>query len=396
MTGRERLLVVVQRYGTEIVGGAETHARLVAEHLAPHLDVEVATTTALDYWTWRNHYAPGGARVHGIPVHRFPNFRERARDFQAFSRHVLQEAHTLEEEQRWIRDQGPECPGILEFLHRHGREYDYVLFFNYLYYPTLYGLPLVPERALLMPAAHDEPAIRLSSYRAIFHLPRAFPYNTYEERDLVHRLFSNERVAYDIVGVGVDAPAKTPSAERFLRAHGISRPFLLYFGRIVESKGADELLEFFVRMKDAPTAPAIDLVLAGKAEMAIPRRDDIHVIGFVDEETKWDMLAAATAFVLPSRLESLSMVVLESWWSRRPVLVHARCEPVVGQVRRARGGLWYDGYGEFAEAVGRLMEDAALRDALGQSGEEYVRGAYAWPVVEGKYLDLLAEIRFSR
>ncbi len=396
MTGRERLLVVVQRYGTEIVGGAETHARLVAEHLAPHLDVEVATTTALDYWTWRNHYAAGRAQVHGIPVHRFPNLRERARNFQAFSRHVLQEAHTLEEEQRWIRDQGPECPAILEFLHRHGREYDYVLFFNYLYYPTLYGLPLVPERALLMPAAHDEPAIRLSSYRAIFHLPRAFPYNTYEERDLVHRLFRNERVAHDIVGVGVDAPAKTPSAERFLRAHGIGRPFLLYFGRIVESKGADELLEFFVRMKDAPRAPTIDLVLAGKAEMAIPRRDDVHVIGFVDEETKWDMLAAATAFVLPSRLESLSMVVLESWWSRKPVLVHARCEPVVGQVRRARGGLWYDGYGEFAEAVGRLMEDAPLRDALGESGEEYVRRAYAWPVVEGKYLDLLAEIRFSR
>ncbi|MFN2521058.1 MAG: glycosyltransferase family 4 protein [Candidatus Limnocylindria bacterium] len=395
MSARERLLVVVQRYGTEIVGGAETHARLVAEHLAPHLDVEVATTTALDYWTWRNHYEPGDTQVHGIPVHRFPNVRERARDFQTFSRHVLQEAHTLEEEQRWIRDQGPECPAILEFLHRRGREYDYVLFFNYLYYPTLYGLPMVPERALLMPAAHDEPAIRLSSYRAIFHLPRAFPYNTEEERDLVHRLFGNQRVPYDIVGVGVDAPAEAPSAQRFRAAHGVERPFLLYFGRIVESKGVDELLDFFTRMKDAPGAPAIDLVLAGKAEMAIPRRDDIHVVGYVDEATKWDMLAAATAFVLPSRLESLSMVVLESWWSRRPVLVHARCEPVVGQVRRARGGLWYDGYGEFAESVGKLSEDAALRDALGDAGEEYVRRSYAWPVVETKYLDLLAEIRFS-
>ncbi len=396
MSGRERLLVVVQRYGTEIVGGAETHARLVAEHLAPHLDVEVATTTALDYWPWRNHYPPGDTRVHGVPVHRFANLRERARDFQSFSRRVLQEAHTLEEEQRWIRDQGPECPDILGFLHRHGREYDYALFFNYLYYPTLHGLPLVPERALLMPAAHDEPAIRLSSYRAIFHLPRAIPYNTNEERDLVHRLFHNERVPYDIVGVGVDAPANVPSAGRFRSAHGLERPFLLYFGRIVESKGADELLDFFVRMKHAPGAPAIDLVLAGKAELAIPRRDDIHVIGFVDEPTKWDMLAAATAFVLPSRLESLSMVVLESWWSRKPVLVHARCEPVVGQVRRARGGLWYDGYGEFAEAVGRLMEDGALRDALGRSGEEYARANYSWPVVEAKYLDLLAEIRFSR
>ena len=396
MTARERLLVVVQRYGTEIVGGAETLARLVAEHLVTHLDVEVATTTALDYWTWRNHYKPGDTVVRGIPVRRFANVRERARDFQSFSRHVLQEAHTLVEEQRWIRDQGPECPEILEFVHRHGRDFDHVLFFNYLYYPTLFALPLVPERAVLMPAAHDEPAIRLSSYRAIFHLPRAFSFSTEEERDLVHRLFHNATVPHDVVGVGVDPPTEAPSAERFRAAHGVERPFLLYFGRIVESKGADELLEFFVRMKDAPGAPAVDLVLAGQAEMTIPHRDDIHVLGYVDEGTKWDMLAAATAFVLPSRLESLSIVVLESWWSRRPVLVHARCEPVVGQVRRAQGGLWYDGYGEFAEAVARLLDDPSLRDALGAGGEDYVRRTYAWPVVEEKYLDLLAEARFSR
>src|SRR5471032_1389003 len=95
---RESLLVVVQRYGEEIVGGAETLARVVAEHLAEHFDVEVATTTALDYWTWANHYAPGDAIVRGVPVHRFPTVRERSRDFQSFSRKVLMEAHDLADE----------------------------------------------------------------------------------------------------------------------------------------------------------------------------------------------------------------------------------------------------------------------------------------------------------
>lgn len=392
---RESLLVVVQRYGEEIVGGAETLARLVAEHLAEHVDVEVATTTALDYWTWANHYPPGDALVRGVPVHRFPTVRERAHDFQAFSRRVLLEAHDLADERRWIGDQGPDAPALLEWLHREGTRFDYALFVGYLYAPTVWGLPLLPDRAILMPAAHDEPAIRLSSYRALFHLPRAFSFSTDEERDLVHRLFpASARVPHDVIGIGLDPPAEAPSAERFRAAHGITKPFLLSFGRLSTAKGADELLDFWTRFKSAPGAPDWDLVLAGQAEVAIPKRDDVRYLGFVDDRAKWDMLAASEAFVLPSRYESLSIVVMESWLARKPVLVHAQCAPVVGQVRRASGGLVYGDYAEFAEALGLLAGDPALRARLGAGGEAYVRARYAWPAVVDKYLDLMAELRY--
>ncbi len=47
-----RIAFVVQRYGEEIIGGADPHCRLLAERLLPWFDVEVLTTCEYDYLTW--------------------------------------------------------------------------------------------------------------------------------------------------------------------------------------------------------------------------------------------------------------------------------------------------------------------------------------------------------
>ena len=76
-----KVAIVVQRYGADINGGAEQHARYVAEHLAKHVQVEVLTTCAhRDYISWKNEFPPGREIVHGIPVHRFPVAIERDPD----------------------------------------------------------------------------------------------------------------------------------------------------------------------------------------------------------------------------------------------------------------------------------------------------------------------------
>ena len=66
-----KLVIVVQRYGADINGGAELHARYIAERLSPHAEVRVLTTCARDYVTWRNEWPSGEEMVHGIPVERF-------------------------------------------------------------------------------------------------------------------------------------------------------------------------------------------------------------------------------------------------------------------------------------------------------------------------------------
>ena len=64
------LMVVVQRYGDIAGGGAEPHARAVVQRLRPYFNVEVATTTARDYWTWANEFTPGLTALDREAVHR--------------------------------------------------------------------------------------------------------------------------------------------------------------------------------------------------------------------------------------------------------------------------------------------------------------------------------------
>src|SRR5207245_11280578 len=94
----------------------------------------------------------------GGPGGRFPVERPRAIDFKLHERRAFRGGHTLEDERAFINAQGPYAPELLEFLFRHGRDYDHALFFQYIYYPTVLGLPLVPERAVLVPTAPEEPA----------------------------------------------------------------------------------------------------------------------------------------------------------------------------------------------------------------------------------------------
>ena len=50
----KKIAIVVQRYGLEVNGGAELHARLLAEELNKSNLVEVFTTCALDYDLWED------------------------------------------------------------------------------------------------------------------------------------------------------------------------------------------------------------------------------------------------------------------------------------------------------------------------------------------------------
>jgi glycosyltransferase involved in cell wall biosynthesis len=385
------LMVVVQRYGDIGGGGAEPHARAVVQRLRSHFDIHVATTTARDYWTWANEFSAGQTEVDGIPVHRFAVERGRARDFRIHERRAFSATHTLADERAFVDAQGPVAPDLLEHVHRRGRQVDHVLFFTYIYYPTVLGLPLAPERAVLVPTAHDEPAIRLAIYKPVFGSPRAIAFNTAEERSMVHRLFANERVPNEVVGVGVDVPADQ-SAERFRKRYAIEGPYFLYVGRISQSKECGPLFDAFARWQDAGGTRAT-LVLMGHREMPVPDRPDIRLLGRTSDEDKFDALAGCIALVQPSLLESLSMITLEAWASGRPVICDVRSPVVWGMTYRAGAGLAYRSAAELAEICELLIERPHLAERLGDAGRSFVERTYTWPRVIDKYLDLFAEVR---
>lgn len=388
-----RLGFVVQRYGLEIAGGAEYHCRLVAEHMARHAQVEVVTTCAADYISWRNHYPEGVSVLNGIPVRRFRVKRPRDPErFADWTERVMRGAPDQAACLRWLEEEGPFSPRLVRHLERSRSAFDCFVFFSYRYYTTYHGLRAVADKALLVPTAEDDGVHRLPIFPPFFRLPRGLVYNSVEERAMIEAVSSNRDVPGDVVGVGSALPERVDGEAFRRRADPELGRFGLYVGRIDENKGCRQLFDFFRRYR-RETGSQLKLVLIGRAVLPVPDDPAIVHLGFLPDQEKWDALAAAELLFMPSRYESLSMVTLEAWWAERPVLANGKCEVLRGQCRRSNAGLYYSSYEEFKEALALLEQDAGLRRALGKNGRAYFEAHYAWDVVERKYLALLEAAR---
>ena len=398
-----KLACVVHRFGADIAGGSEGHCRLIAEHLAVRHDVTILTTCARDHITWKNHYPAGESQL--VPpmagtgergsdggrmrVLRFPVARERdMRRFMDLSDLIAANRATPEEQEQWFRENGPDAPALLEYLRRHGADYDRVLFWSYRYFDTWFGLPLVADRAVLVPTAEEDPVIHVDALEAFFAQPKGFLFLTPEEQALVAARAPGVR-ASAIIGSGLD-PAPEPGTLPDLDTLNLRDPFVLYLGRIDPNKGCATLLRHFLRYVE--TGRTVQLVMAGPSSMEIPEHPLIRPLGFVEEPVREALLRRARALIMPSPYESLSMVLLEAWNHALPALVNGHCKVLLGQVERADGGLYYGNAVEFIAGLDYLLDHEDVARQLGRQGLEYVDREYRWPTVIGKIEALLHAI----
>jgi len=386
-----KLAVVVQRYGADISGGAELHARYIAEHLARHAEVEVLTTCARDYVSWKNELPAGEDKVNGVRVRRFPVAKPRnTDDFGRRSRVVFEQPHSIADEVKWLQSEGPASTALVQHVAANAGGFDFFLFFSYRYYHAWHGIRAVPSRAILVPTAERDSAIGLGIFQATFRAARALMYNSFEERALIQHVSKRQGPGV-VVGVGSAIPERT-QPWRFRKKFQITKPFAVYIGRIDENKGCPEMFSHFERY--AVMYPhGLDLVLIGSSVLTLPKHARIRHLGFLSDEDKFDGLAAADALIMPSRFESLSMVALEAWALGKPVLANGHCDVLRGQVIRSNAGLYYETFEEFAEALYALEAAGPLGGVLGRNGREFFRQHYAWPVIERKYLDMFERLK---
>jgi len=386
-----RVALVVQRYGLEVFGGAELHCRWVAEHLAERHQVEVLTTTATDYLSWTNVLPAGASALNGVSVRRFPVARaRRVETFDPVANKVCFAAHTDEEEQQWLEEHGPVCPELVDFLRRHHRDYDALVFFSYRYWTTYCGLQVAPERSILVPTAEHDRVLYLRLFRSFFRLPAQIAFNTPEERELIERVTGNEGLRGEVVGTGIDRPTVVPVEEVEARLDLLG-DFLVYVGRIEPEKGCAVMIDHFLRWQ-RETRSKVTLALLGRGTMSFSENAHVRLMGVIPDAEKLAAVGRARALVMPSRHESLSMVVLEAWMMGRPVLVNGDCEVLRGQVLRSGGGLYYRRYEEFAAALDLLLAEPALANRLGGQGHDYFQANYAWERIMEKYDRLLERV----
>ena len=387
-----KIAVVVQRYGSAINGGAELHARYIAEHLARHAEVEVLTTCATDYVTWRNELPADVEQVNGVSVRRFRVKRERdPHVFAKRSDRVFLQRHSLGDELDWLDAEGPTSPALVDHVAKHAADFDFCLFFSYRYYHAYYGARAATGRAILVPTAERDHTIGLSIFQPLFRSVRAVMYNSPEEQAMINAVSHNEAVPGVVVGIGSNVPA-APQPNRFRQKHQIRGPFAIYVGRIDQNKGCTELFEFFQQYLADPTGK-LSLVLIGNSLLEIPSHPRIRHLGFLDDADKFDAMAAADLLIMPSYYESLSMVTLEAWALGRPVLANGKCDVLKGQCIRSNAGLYYESTSEFIGTLEALEQNRWLAGSLGRNGRQFFKDQYDWPVIERKYLDIFARLK---
>jgi glycosyltransferase involved in cell wall biosynthesis len=431
-----KLAIVAPRYGAEVAGGPEQYWRLIAERLAAQHDVDVLTTCARDETSWKNEYPEGADRIRGVTVRRFANAR--TRDAAAFERlcdRVYDRPHTRADELEWLRQQGPWCPSLIEYLRRHVRQYDAMIFFSYCHATTVMGLEVAPARSVLVPAAREEPALHLEIFKDVYRRAAAVCYLTDNEQQIVQREFFDRPPIEEVAGVGVDLPqhhpypriATAPEHERddgagadatdsghdhesgergtvrefpshltargavFRRRHRLHGPIVLYGGRVDPGRGCEELIEYF-RSYVGEGGDAT-LLLMGVKLMALPEEPFIRIGGLLADRERLQAFEAATVVICPSPEDTLALPALEAFSVGTPVLASARSEALVEHCLKSNGGLYYADRDEFVECLKLLVGDERLRAALGRNGREYIRRVCRWDAVIGKYERMLARVR---
>ena len=378
-----KLALVIHRYGDGVAGGSEVHARGLAQELRKTHEVEILTTCARDYLSWRNEFDPGESMVDRIRVTRYPV--RRARDlgrFASVSDHVFHEPHEREDEERWIVENGPFCPDLVDAI-RTRPDVDFFLCYSYRYFTGAKGALAAGARAVLVPTAEEDDAIRLAVFADLFRSAPGFLFLTPEEKELIEKTAGKIIAPSRVIGSGLNVQRSGPGPRGRLNAPD---SYVLYAGRIDRNKSVDTLFRYFLWLAEEwPECPP--LVLVGHPVLEIPDHPKIS------EDEKASLIEGADVVLMPSRYESLSMVVLEAWALARPVLVNAGCAVLQGQCRRSNGGLYYRDYAEFRLMFRKLADDLALRTTLGAQGEQYVASAYSWAQAAAQTDDLLRELK---
>lgn len=404
----DKIAIIVQRYGREINGGAEEHARMLARRLKARYEVDVLTSCALNFPVWDNYYTAGEEMMDGIRVFRFTheerdpktprwlgrylrgnwkyyNIRYTFGNIIKLSLRRIRYRTKKDHDQifeRWVENDGPICKEMISYIEREKDRYKAFIFLNYPFYPTYFGLQKASGKSILIPLAHDEPMLYLSGYSKMFALPRFIMYNTESEKRLVEFAHPvTRKIESDIAGVGFDRPILTKNTEP-----PIEVPYFVYIGRIDKGKGCLELMDYFSQINESRKG-GIKLIMIGKNHMgSLQDRDNIIFTGFIDEAEKLSYLQHCEALIIPSRYESLSMVTLEAMAFGKPVLANGSCDVLRSHIEQSQAGfVYYDGQ-DFKKQINKILSMSDLaREVIEHNGRSYVEKNYQWESIMKKF-----------
>lgn len=390
----KKIAFVIPWYAEKIPGGAEMETREVTKHLKQAgMDVEILTTCVREFVSdWNQDYYPEGVEIiQDIPVRRFRVRKRNTRIFDEINLKLMNHIQpTPEEEKIFIREM-INSPELYQYIREHQADYTAFVYIPYMFGTTYYGVQACPEKAVLIPCFHDEAYFYMQIYRKLYSQVAGMIFNARPELDLTEKYYDLNHMQKIVMGIGMDVHLQS-DPDRFRKKFKIPEKFILYAGRKDIGKNIHTLIQYFGAYKKRNSEKfqkqdELKLVLLGGGEIAIPEslKRDVIDLGFVEIQDKYNAYGAAELLCQPSKNESFSLVIMESWLCGRPVLVHEQCAVTKNFVRESQGGLYFENYFEFEGCVNYILEHPKIARQMGRNGGAYVRSHFDWEVITEKY-----------
>ena len=387
MQKKWRIAFVVPRFAVERSGGAEMLVEALSVRLARKgHEVDVLTTCAQDHTRWQNDLRPGSDNIGGVRVHRFcVDRREDTRAFAQLQERIERRWMLNErEELRWIKG-SVHSQALYDWIKSNEHLWDVLIFTPYLFGLTYSGSRIVPHKSLLIPCLHPESYAQLGMFRTMFQGVRGILFNSDAEKKLGMEIFRLDEEKCRVVGMGFDRPQEEGDADRFRKKYRLGdSPILLYVGRKERGKSVDKLVQYFCAFKRNRKSD-LKLVLIGSGELSFVNDSGVCDLGYVSQQDKMNAYQSANVLCQPSTNESFSIVLMESWLMKTPVLVNAHCAVTRDHIHQSGGGLCYKDFYEFDESLAFLLENNEVCKKMGEGGGVYTVRHYNWENILKKF-----------
>ena len=380
---------VVPWFGWDIPGGAEAELRELVLHLREtSINLEILTTCAKAFnsdWS-QNYYKQGVYIENNITIKRFAVDKRNGEVFDKINAKLMKGMVISKAEQDIFIKEMINSSNLYDYMKEYDEEYSLFVFIPYMFGTTYYGVQINPSKSVLIPCFHDESYFYMDIFRDAYSKVAGIIYNAKPEKELVEKNYNVNGISQIVMGIGMDTNI-SGNAQRFRDKYKINSPFILYAGRKDFGKNVDTLVRYFGAYLKR-NKMELQLVLIGGGNIKIPFniKDQVRDLGYVNTQDKYDAYAAAEFLCQPSKHESFSLVIMESWLCGQPVLIHGDCAVTRSFVRESNGGLYFCNYFEFEECVNYFLNNKDVSDEMGKLGREYVKRSFSWNVIVEKYL----------
>lgn len=383
---------VIPWYYEDIRGGAEQEMRGLVKHLhEAGVDVEIITTCVKDFasdWT-ENYFKEGIDTIDGVTVRRFKVRKGDMKEFHKVNAKIMQGKTISYDEETMFLKEMVNSPDMYDYLREHSEEYHRYVFIPYMFGTTYYGIQACPFKSILIPCLHDEGYAYFRHFRETFRDLRGMVFNARPEQELANQILELRTVNQLLLGIGIETDF-TYDADRFRKKYGIDSPYIIYAGRKDEAKNINTLIKYFGEFRKR-NQTQLKLVLIGGGEVHVPDdiKNDVIDLGFVDIQDKYDACAGALCLCQPSKNESFSIVIMESWLCERPVLVNNQCNVTSNFAKESNAGLYFDNYFEFEGCINYYINNPENALIMGKTGRQFVLDNFKWDVVLKKFTEFL-------